>query len=48
MYGGRLSVLYKPSDDLSFLATAMTQGLHMGGYDLLDGSSDERHPGPRL
>jgi outer membrane receptor protein involved in Fe transport len=36
--GGRLSVLYKPSDDLSILATAFQQSLHVGGYDLLDGS----------
>ena len=36
--GGRISVLYKPTDDLSIVATAFTQSLHLGGYDLLDGS----------
>jgi iron complex outermembrane recepter protein len=41
---GRLSLLYKPSDDLSILATALTQKLHMGGYDLLDGSPNSANP----
>jgi len=41
---GRLSLLYKPSDDLSILATAFTQSLHMGGYDLLDGSPNSATP----
>ena len=41
---GRISLLYKPSDDLSILATAMTQQLHLGGYDLLDGSPDSAEP----
>jgi iron complex outermembrane recepter protein len=44
LYSGRIALLYKPSDDLSILATAMTQGLHMGGYDLLDGSPDSAVP----
>jgi iron complex outermembrane recepter protein len=44
LYSGRIAVLYKPSDDLSILATAMTQGLHIGGYDLLDGSPDSAVP----
>src|SRR5580704_8038736 len=30
-----LSLLYKPSDDLSILVTAFDQSLHLGGYDLL-------------
>jgi iron complex outermembrane recepter protein len=42
--GGRLSLLYKPSDDLSFLATAFTQSLNMGGYDLIDGSPNSADP----
>jgi iron complex outermembrane receptor protein len=42
--GGRLSLLYKPSDDLSILATAFTQNLRMGGYDLLDGSPNSATP----
>jgi len=44
LYSARMAVLYKPSEDLSILATAMTQGLHMGGYDLLDGSPDNTDP----
>jgi iron complex outermembrane receptor protein len=40
----RLSVLYKPSDDLSFLFTAFDQSLHLGGYDLVDGSPDSAVP----
>ena len=42
--GARLSILYKPSEDLSVLATALTQTLHLGGYDLLDGSPDSAVP----
>jgi len=34
---GRISVLYKPNEDLSIVAMAMTQNLEMGGYDLIDG-----------
>ena len=41
---GRIALLYKPSDDLSIVATAMTQSLHLGGYDLLDGSPDTATP----
>src|ERR1700728_3911894 len=44
LYSARMSVLYKPSEDLSVLGFAMTQGLHMGGYDLLDGSPDSAEP----
>lgn len=44
LYGGRIGVLYKPSEDLSILATAMTQSLHLGGYDLLDGSPNSAEP----
>ena len=32
-----MSLLYKPSEDLSILTEAFTQSLHTGGYDLLDG-----------
>jgi len=42
--GGRISLLYKPTDDLSVLATAFTQSLHLGGYDLLDGSPNSASP----
>jgi iron complex outermembrane receptor protein len=41
---GRLSLLYKPSDDLSVIATAFTQSLRMGGYDLIDGSPNSSAP----
>jgi len=44
LYSGRIGLLYKPSEDLSILATAMTQGLHLGGYDLLDGSPNSAAP----
>ena len=44
LYSARMGLLYKPSEDLSILATAMTQGLHMGGYDLLDGSPTSAVP----
>jgi outer membrane receptor protein involved in Fe transport len=40
----RLSLLYKPSDDLSILFTAFDQSLHLGGYDLLDGSPSSADP----
>jgi outer membrane receptor protein involved in Fe transport len=42
--GGRISLLYKPTDDLSILATAFTQSLHLGGYDLLDASPNSASP----
>ena len=43
--GGRVSLLYKPSEDFSILATALQQSLHLGGYDLLDGSPTNASPG---
>jgi outer membrane receptor protein involved in Fe transport len=36
LYSGRISVLYKPNEDWSVLATFMSQNLEMGGYDLID------------
>jgi outer membrane receptor protein involved in Fe transport len=44
LYGGRISLLYKPTDDLSILATAFTQSLYLGGYDLLDASPNSATP----
>ena len=41
---GRVSLLYKPSEDFSILATALQQSLHLGGYDLLDGSPTNASP----
>ena len=44
LWSARVSVLFKPSDDFSILGSAMQQHLHMGGYDLLDGSPDSAAP----
>ena len=44
LYSGRLSLLYKPSEDFSILGEAMTQNLHTGGYDLLDGTQTSAVP----
>jgi iron complex outermembrane recepter protein len=44
LYGGRVSLLYKPSEDFSILGEALTQSLHTGGYDLLDGSPTSAQP----
>jgi outer membrane receptor protein involved in Fe transport len=44
VWGGRLSLLYKPSDDFSLLTTAFKQSLHVGGYDLLDASPSGASP----
>jgi iron complex outermembrane recepter protein len=43
-YGGRVSLLFKPSEDFSILGQAMTQSLHTGGYDLLDGTPTSAEP----
>jgi iron complex outermembrane recepter protein len=46
LYGGRVSLLFKPSDDFSVTAMAFTQTLEMGGYDLIDsppGTPYENH-----
>ncbi|HMK86885.1 MAG TPA: TonB-dependent receptor, partial [Steroidobacteraceae bacterium] len=46
LYGGRVSLLFKPNDDLSVTAMAFTQTLEMGGYDLFDsppGTPYENH-----
>jgi iron complex outermembrane recepter protein len=44
LYGGRFSLLYKPSEDFSILGEALTQNLHTGGYDLIDGSPTSAQP----
>jgi outer membrane receptor protein involved in Fe transport len=36
LYGGRASLLFQPSNDLSILATALYQRMAMGGYDEFD------------
>lgn len=46
LYGARVSVLFKPSDDFSAVATALYQRMVMGGYDEFDsppGSSYGAH-----
>ncbi|HLW25609.1 MAG TPA: TonB-dependent receptor [Steroidobacteraceae bacterium] len=46
LYGGRVTLLYKPSEDLSVTAMAFTQTLETGGYDLIDsppGAPYENH-----
>ena len=44
LWSARLSVLYKPNEDFSVLATAFTQNMRLGGYDLLDGSPTSQDP----
>jgi iron complex outermembrane receptor protein len=44
LWGARVSLLYKPSDDFSILATAFKQSLRLGGYDLLDASPTTATP----
>src|SRR6202044_498970 len=44
LYRGRLSLLYKPSEDFSILGEALTRNLHTGGYDLLDGTPTSAEP----
>src|ERR1700688_818206 len=43
---GRAALLFQPSEDLSVLATALTQHMAMGGYDLLDSTPTSAAPGP--
>jgi iron complex outermembrane recepter protein len=45
LYGGRISLKYQPSEDFSILAFAMTNSLHLEGYDLFDGTPTVRLPG---
>ncbi len=44
LWGARLSLLFKPSDDFSVLVSAFRQNLNTGGYDLLDGSPNSAAP----
>jgi iron complex outermembrane receptor protein len=43
---GRAALLFQPSEDLSVLATVVTQHMAMGGYDLLDSTPTSADPGP--
>ena len=36
LYGGRLSLLYKPNEDFSILTNVLYQRMQMGGYDEFD------------
>jgi iron complex outermembrane recepter protein len=45
LWGGRATLLFKPSDDLSITAMVFRQSLVLGGYDLLDSSPTSSAPG---
>jgi outer membrane receptor protein involved in Fe transport len=44
LYGGRLSVLFKPNDDLSVDAFTLYQHMEMGGYDEFDNPPGAGYP----
>jgi len=44
-WGGRATLLFQPSEDLSITAMAFKQSLALGGYDLLDSSPRSPSPG---
>ena len=46
LWGGRATVLFKPSDDLSITAMVFNQKMALGGYDLLDSQPTSPQPGP--
>ncbi len=46
VWGGRATVLFKVSDDLSVTAMAFKQSMALGGYDLLDSQPTSPQPGP--
>jgi outer membrane receptor protein involved in Fe transport len=43
---GRAALLFQPGDDWSVIASAVTQHMALGGYDLLDGTPTTAYPGP--
>ena len=43
-WGGRATLLFKPSDDLSITAMAFKQAMVLGGYDLLDSQPNGPQP----
>jgi iron complex outermembrane recepter protein len=45
LWGGRATLLFQPTDDLSITAMVFKQSLAMGGYDLLDSSPTSAPPG---
>lgn len=44
LWGGRVSLLFKPSEDFSILLTDFEQRMALGGYDLVDGSPTGASP----
>ncbi len=46
LWGGRATLLFKPSDDLSITAMVFNQKMALGGYDLLDSQPTSPQPGP--
>jgi len=42
--GGRVSLLFKPNEDLSIVGTALYQGMVMGGYDEFDDPPGAAYP----
>ena len=44
--GGRVTLLFQPTDNLSITAMAFQQKLALGGYDLLDSQVTGPQPGP--
>ncbi len=44
LYGGRVSVLYRPNEAWSIVARVLTQNLQMGGYDLVDSPPGAAYP----
>jgi outer membrane receptor protein involved in Fe transport len=46
VWGGRATLLFKVSDDLSITAMVFKQSMALGGYDLLDSQPTSPQPGP--
>jgi outer membrane receptor protein involved in Fe transport len=46
IWGGRATLLFQPTDDISIVATFMKQSMSLGGYDLLDSTPTSSAPGP--
>ena len=45
-WGGRVTALFRPSEDFSVAAMAFKQSTSLGGYDLLDSQPTSPQPGP--
>ncbi len=44
LWGGRATILFQPTDDLSITAMAFKQSMVLGGYDLVDGQPTSPSP----